>query len=372
MDLKKVLIVFGTRPEAIKMAPLVKEFENNNNFISKVCVTAQHREMLDQVLDYFDINPDFDLNIMSKNQTLYDVTAKIISEMRIALENFKPEYVFIHGDTTTSMASGIAAFYFGAKICHIEAGLRTFNKLSPYPEEMNRQIVGRLADYHFSPTSISKFNLLKENIDNDKIYITGNTVVDSLMHTLKRVNKNPSEIISSLSKKIRSKDVILVTAHRRENHGDGFIKICNAIKQIAKENENVLIVYPVHLNPNVQDPVNKLLSNVKNILLIEPLSYPDFVWMMNKSKLIITDSGGIQEEAPSLGKPVILLRNNSERPEAIDSGTVLLVGNNPELIVNKTNDLLRNKIKYNKMSSLTNPYGDGNASKRIVKIIEKL
>ena len=372
MNLKRVLIVFGTRPEAIKMAPVVKEFESNNNFISKVCVTAQHREMLDQVLDFFDINPDFDLNIMSKNQTLYDVTAKIISEMRSVLEDFKPEYVFVHGDTTTSMASSIAAFYFGAKICHVEAGLRTFNKLSPYPEEMNRQIVGRLTDYHFSPTLNSEFNLLKENINNNKIYITGNTVIDALFQTLKKVNINPSKIIKSLSKKILSKDVILVTAHRRENHGDGFIKICNAIKQIAKENENVLIIYPVHLNPNVQKPVNKLLSDIKNILLVEPLSYPDFVWVMNRSKLILTDSGGIQEEAPSLGKPVILLRNNSERPEAIETGTVLLAGNDQELIVNNTNELLRNKLKYNKMSLLTNPYGDGNASKKIVEIIEKI
>lgn len=366
----KVLIVFGTRPEAIKMAPLVKEFQKYpQHFDTKVCVTAQHREMLDQVLNFFDITADFDLDLMKPNQNLYNLTADILTNMKPILEGFKPDYVFVHGDTTTTMAASIASFYSGSKVCHVEAGLRTNNKLSPFPEEINRQIAGRVCDFHFAPTITSKNNLLVENVKEENILVTGNTVIDALLESVERVNKEPSDLIVSLSEKLGNRELILVTGHRRENHGDGFIRICEALKEIASENEDKIIVYPVHLNPKVQEPVNRILSDISNIMLIDPLAYEDFIWMMNRSKLIITDSGGVQEEAPSLGKPVLVMRDTTERPEAVDAGTVILVGTDKDLIVNETLDLLNNPNRFEEMSRLHNPYGDGKASHRIVNFI---
>ena len=371
--MKKILLIFGTRPEAIKMAPLLKEFlKHLDIFDSRVCVTAQHREMLDQVLDFFEIKPDYDLNLMKPNQNLYGLTANIIESLKPILDEFKPDYVFVHGDTTTTMAGSLASFYSGAKVCHVEAGLRTNNKLSPFPEEINRQITGRICDYHFAPTKTSKKNLLKENISEDSILVTGNTVIDALMTSLEKVNKNPSQLIQDLSKQIGNKEVVLVTGHRRENHGLGFERICNALKHIAKDDTNRLIIYPVHLNPKVLEPVNRILSDLNNVILIDPLDYKDFIWLMNRSKIIITDSGGVQEEAPSLGKPVLVIRNSTERPEAVEAGTVLLVGTNEELIVSKALDLLKNEKKFLKMSKLHNPYGDGMASKRIVNFIKNI
>ena len=371
--MKKILLVFGTRPEAIKMAPLVKEFNQfPNTFITKVCVTAQHREMLDQVLDFFNVDTDYDLDLMRPGQNLYSLTAIIIESLKLILEEFKPDYVFVHGDTTTTMASSIASFYAGAKVCHVEAGLRTNNKLSPFPEEINRQVTGRICDYHFAPTDTSKSNLLLENVNKDSILVTGNTVIDSLLNSVKKVNEKPSELINELSKKIGEKEVVLVTGHRRENHGDGFERICKALKKIAEDDINRLIIYPVHLNPKVQEPVKKILSDVENIILIDPLAYQDFIWLMNRSKIIITDSGGVQEEAPSLGKPVLVMRDTTERPEAVEAGTVLLVGTNDELIVSEALNLLNNNDNFEKMSKLHNPYGDGLASKRIVEFIKKI
>jgi len=371
--MKKILLVFGTRPEAIKMAPLVKEFNQfPNTFITKVCVTAQHREMLDQVLDFFNVETDYDLDLMRPGQNLYSLTAIIIESLKPILEEFKPDYVFVHGDTTTTMASSIASFYAGAKVCHVEAGLRTNNKLSPFPEEINRQVTGRICDYHFAPTDTSKSNLLLENVNKDSILVTGNTVIDALLNSVKKVNEKPSELINELSNKIGEKEVVLVTGHRRENHGDGFERICKALKKIAEDDINRLIIYPVHLNPNVQEPVKKILSDVENIILIDPLAYQDFIWLMNRSKIIITDSGGVQEEAPSLGKPVLVMRDTTERPEAVEAGTVLLVGTNEELIVSEALNLLNNNDNFEKMSKLHNPYGDGLASKRIVEFIKNI
>jgi UDP-N-acetylglucosamine 2-epimerase (non-hydrolysing) len=371
--MKKILLVFGTRPEAIKMAPLVKEFNQfPNTFITKVCVTAQHREMLDQVLDFFNVETDYDLDLMRPGQNLYSLTAIIIESLKPILEEFKPDYVFVHGDTTTTMASSIASFYAGAKVCHVEAGLRTNNKLSPFPEEINRQVTGRICDYHFAPTDTSKSNLLLENVNKDSILVTGNTVIDALLNSVKKVNEKPSELINELSKRIGEKEVVLVTGHRRENHGNGFERICKALKKIAEDDINRLIIYPVHLNPKVQEPVKKILSDVENIILINPLAYQDFIWLMNRSKIIITDSGGVQEEAPSLGKPVLVMRDTTERPEAVEAGTVLLVGTNEGLIVSEALNLLNNKCDFEKMSKLHNPYGDGFASKRIVEFIKNI
>jgi UDP-N-acetylglucosamine 2-epimerase (non-hydrolysing) len=369
----KVLLVFGTRPEAIKMAPLVKAFQKHTNqFDTKVCVTAQHREMLDQVLSFFEITPHYDLDLMKPGQNLYGLTADIITNLKPVLEDFHPDYVFVHGDTTTSMAGSIASFYSGAKVCHVEAGLRTHNKLSPFPEEINRQIAGRVCDYHFAPTDTSKQNLLQENIKESTILVTGNTVIDALLDSVKRVKKKPSFNIQELSKTLKDKEMILVTGHRRENHGDGFVRICEALKIIAQDCPNRLIVYPVHLNPKVQEPVKRILKDADNVILIDPLAYPDFIWMMNRAKIIITDSGGVQEEAPSLGKPVLVMRETTERPEAVDAGTVILVGTDKEKIVKEALDLLNNEERFDAMSTLHNPYGDGNASERIVDYIAEL
>jgi UDP-N-acetylglucosamine 2-epimerase (non-hydrolysing) len=369
----KLLITFGTRPEAIKMAPLVREFKNNAKlFELRVCVTAQHREMLDQVLDFFDIIPDYDLNLMKPGQDLYRLTSDIISGMKPVLEDFNPDYVFVHGDTSTTMASSIASFYSGAKVCHVEAGLRTYNKLSPFPEEINRQITGRICDFHFAPTETSKKNLLRENVSENAILVTGNTVIDALFESLEKANNYPSELIKNLSVKIEDKEVVLVTGHRRENHGVGFERICKALKRIADDNPNRIIIYPVHLNPKVQEPVNRILSCVSNVILIDPLPYQDFIWIMNRSKIIITDSGGVQEEAPSLGKPVLVMRSTTERPEALVAGTVVLVGTDEDLIVSKALELLNNDEMFDQMSKLHNPYGDGKASKRIVEFIKNI
>lgn len=374
--MKKNLIIFGTRPEAIKMAPLVKEFlKKSETFETKVCITAQHREMLDQVLSFFEITPDYDLDLMKPNQNLYSLTADIITHLKPILEEFKPDYVYVHGDTTTTMAASIAAFYSGAKVCHIEAGLRTFNKQSPFPEEVNRSIAGVIADYHFSPTPTSRQNLLNENIKEDTILVTGNTVIDALQFSAAKVTSEvylDSEI-ESLKKIVNSnKKLVLVTGHRRENHGQGFINICSALKDIALQNTDVQIIYPVHLNPNVQKPVYELLEGVDNIHLINPLAYPGFVWLMGKSYLIITDSGGVQEEAPSLGKPVLVMRETTERPEAVEAGTVSLVGTDKNKIITEANRLLNNVAAYSEMSTLHNPYGDGTSCQKIVEFISKL
>lgn len=374
--MKKNLIIFGTRPEAIKMAPLVKAFQNSyNDFVTKVCITAQHREMLDQVLTFFEITPDYDLDLMKPNQNLYTLTADIITGLKPVLDEFKPDFVYVHGDTTTTMAASIAAFYSGSQVCHVEAGLRTFNKRSPFPEEINRSIAGRISDYHFAPTETSKLNLINENISSKNIVVTGNTVIDALNYSALKVTSNSfkdPEIENLKSIVDSTKRIILVTGHRRENHGDGFINICKALKQIAKEYPEFNIIYPVHLNPNVQKPVYKLLDSVTNIKLINPLSYPAFVWLMEKAYLIITDSGGVQEEAPSLGKPVLVMRDTTERPEAVDAGTVLLVGTDTEKIISETKRLIENKQFYDSMSKLHNPYGDGKACERIVNHILSL
>ena len=369
----KHLVIFGTRPEAIKMAPLVHAFRRNTSFETRVCVTAQHREMLDQVLEFFDIQPDYDLDLMKPNQNLYTLTASIITELQPVLEDFQPDYVYVHGDTTTTMAASIAAFYAGAKICHVEAGLRTYNKLSPFPEEMNRQLAGRLCDYHFAPTLQSKQNLLAENIAAENVLVTGNTVIDALLDSSSRVQAIQNDEIDYLKTIVNpAQRLILVTGHRRENHGQGFIHICEALKAIALRHPDVQIIYPVHLNPNVQQPVHALLSDIPNVHLIQPLAYPAFVWLMAQSYLIITDSGGVQEEAPSLGKPVLVMRETTERPEAVEAGTVILVGTDEAKIVTEATDLLANTPRYAAMSALHNPYGDGQACARIVAFIAQL
>ena len=374
--MKKIMFVFGTRPEAIKMAPVIRAFKDQNIFDTKVCVTAQHREMLDQVLKIFDIKPDYDLNIMQPGQDLFDITSSVLIGMKGIFNDFMPDIVLVHGDTTTSSAASLAAFYCKIKVGHIEAGLRTGNIYSPWPEEANRQITGVLANYHFAPTDTSKKNLLKENKDKDSILVTGNTVIDALFYVLDKINKDANlkkNILKSISAQYKinnDKKMILVTGHRRENFGSGFLNICEALKKIALKNTDVDIVYPVHLNPNVQRPVRKILSKSKNIHLIEPLSYECFIYMMNKSYFIITDSGGVQEEAPSLGKPVLVMRDSTERPEAVKAGTVKIVGTNIDVIVNESQKFLDNKNEYLKVSRAHNPYGDGLASKKIVNFFE--
>ncbi|TXD54238.1 MULTISPECIES: non-hydrolyzing UDP-N-acetylglucosamine 2-epimerase [unclassified Polaribacter] len=369
---KKVLIVFGTRPEAIKMALVIKEFQKNpDKFNVRVCITAQHREMLDQVLNFFDIIPFYDLDLMKPNQNLYSLTAQVITNLKPILEDFKPDFVFVHGDTTTAMAGSIAGFYSEAKVCHVEAGLRTFNLKSPFPEEMNRTVIGAVSNIHFAPTVNSRQNLIKENKNEGSIIVTGNTVIDALLYSVSKVNSNFKDSEIEFLKNIikPNRKLILVTGHRRENHGQGFLNICEALKQIANKNKDCDVFYPVHLNPNVQEPVYKLLNDVVNIKLLKPLSYPAFVWLMAKSFLIITDSGGVQEEAPSLGKPVLLMRDTTERPEAVEAGTVILVGTDTNRIVAAADRLLNNSEAYLAMSKLHNPYGDGNASKKIINYI---
>jgi UDP-N-acetylglucosamine 2-epimerase (non-hydrolysing) len=376
--MKKILIVFGTRPEAIKMAPLVKEFQiNEDHFEIKVCVTAQHRKMLDQVLDLFQITPDYDLNIMKPGQDLYDVTSNILLKIKPVLEGFKPDVVLVHGDTATTFATSLAAYYQKIKIGHIEAGLRTGDLYSPWPEEGNRRLVGVLTDYHFSPTNTSKNNLLNEGVRKSSVFVTGNTVIDALQLIVNRIkndrtlkSKIENTIFKSGFQELNSK-FILVTGHRRENFGQGFLNICEALIELAESNPDINILYPVHLNPNVRKPVNELLTNVDNIKLVEPFQYEEFIYLMSKSYLILTDSGGIQEEAPSLGKPVLVMRDTTERPEAVKAGTVKLVGSNKENIVKEVQCLLSNTDAYKAMSRSHNPYGDGNASNKILEILKK-
>ena len=372
----KILIVFGTRPEAIKMAPVIHRLKRFPHYFNpKVCVTAQHRELLDQVLDVFKIAPDFDLNIMTDDQDLYNITSKILLSMRKVIMEVQPDLVLVHGDTTTTFASSLASYYLKVPVGHVESGLRTYNIYSPWPEEINRQLTGRIAQFHFAPTDTSKKNLLKENVKEENILVTGNTVIDSLFYMIKRIKQSvhlQKKIISMIADKgysITRRRFVLVTGHRRENFGTGFLNICNALKDIAKKNGDIDIVYPVHLNPNVRRPVIQILSQIDNIYLIEPLSYDAFVYMMNECKIILTDSGGIQEEAPSLGKPVLVMRDTTERPEAVDAGTVKLVGTDKTQIASEVQKLLCDTNEYLRMSDAYNPYGDGKASERIVAFI---
>ena len=378
------MLVFGTRPEAIKMAPLVKEFQKcPENFQTIVCVTGQHRQMLDQVLDLFEITPDFDLNIMKQGQDLYDVTARVLTGMRDILKEAKPDVVLVHGDTTTSTTAALAAFYQQIPVGHVEAGLRTHNIYSPWPEEMNRQITGRIATYNFAPTLLSKSNLLKENINPDSIVVTGNTVIDALHQVVTKIKKDTS-LSTELEKVLKKsgydvsrlrdgRKLVLITGHRRENFGYGFIQMCTAIKDLTRKYPDVDFVYPMHLNPNVRKPIYEVfgeeLSSLKNMFFIEPLEYLSFVYLMEKSTIVLTDSGGIQEEAPGLGKSVLVMRDTTERPEALDAGTVKLVGTDYNKIVDEVSILLDNAEIYKKMSMAVNPYGDGLACGRIVNFL---
>lgn len=371
---KRILTVFGTRPEAIKMAPLVKALASDARFDAKVCVTAQHREMLDQVLDIFDIKPDYDLNLMKAGQTLNDVTAKIVTDMKPVLEDFSPDVVLVHGDTATTFAASLSAYYQQIKVGHVEAGLRTGNLYSPWPEEANRRLTGVLTDYHFAPTSTSRENLVKEGVDEPSIWVTGNTVIDALLDVKSRFDAETDlsdSMASQFSFLESGKRMILVTGHRRESFGGGFERICQALVDVASANPDVQIVYPVHLNPNVREPVERLLSDVNNVFLIEPQTYLPFVYLMNRSYLILTDSGGVQEEAPSLGKPVLVMRDTTERPEAVAAGTVRLVGTDPVVIVNEIQHLLDDADAYGVMSRAHNPYGDGQACRRILDALSQ-
>ncbi|MAZ66081.1 MAG: UDP-N-acetylglucosamine 2-epimerase (non-hydrolyzing) [Kangiellaceae bacterium] len=372
--MKKVLIVFGTRPEAIKMAPLVLAFAKSDQFETRVCVTAQHREMLDQVLDIFDIKQDYDLNIMKPGQDLYDITANVLLGMKSVLNDFQPDYVFVHGDTTTTLAASLAAFYQKVSVCHIEAGLRTGNLYSPWPEEANRKLTGALTSLHFAPTETAQQALLKENVAPDSIQVTGNTVIDALFWVRDQLlndTDKAAELASRFPFIDDSKKLILVTGHRRESFGDGFERICRALARLA-ERPDVQVLYPVHLNPQVQEPVKRVLGGLDNVHLIEPQDYLPFVYLMTRSYLILTDSGGIQEEAPSLGKPVLVMRDTTERPEAISAGTVKLVGTDEQVIVQEALALLDDSAAYAAMSKAHNPYGDGKACQRVVDYLASL
>ncbi|WP_105254001.1 non-hydrolyzing UDP-N-acetylglucosamine 2-epimerase [Pseudoalteromonas sp. T1lg75] len=368
----KVLTVFGTRPEAIKMAPLVHALSVDERFDAKVCVTAQHREMLDQVLELFEITPDYDLNLMKAGQTLPEVSSRILLELTPVLKEFKPDVVLVHGDTATTFAASLAAYYEQIAVGHVEAGLRTGNIYSPWPEEANRKLTGALTKFHFAPTQTSKDNLLAENYPSESIHITGNTVIDALLMVKDKLESN-IDLQTTLDAQFpfldADKKLVLVTGHRRESFGGGFERICEALVEVAKSHSDVQIVYPVHLNPNVQEPVNRILADVDNIKLIEPQQYLPFVYLMNRANIILTDSGGIQEEAPSLGKPVLVMRDTTERPEAVKAGTVKLVGTDKVKIIESLNELLTNQVAYDDMSFAHNPYGDGEASKRIISIL---
>ena len=382
--MKKIMLVFGTRPEAIKMCPLVKEFQKHPEaFRTIVCVTGQHREMLDQVLHLFEIKPDYDLNIMKQGQDLYDVTARVLTGMRDVLKEAQPDVVLVHGDTTSSTAAALAAFYQQIPVGHVEAGLRTHNIYSPWPEEMNRQITGRIATYHFAPTLLSKQNLLKENVNPDRILITGNTVIDALHQVVRKI-KTDKALDAELEQTLRQcgydvsrlqsgRRLVLITGHRRENFGEGFISMCTAIRDLTQKYPTVDFVYPMHLNPNVRRPIHEVfgedLSGLGNMFFIEPLEYLSFVYLMEKSSIVLTDSGGIQEEAPGLGKPVLVMRDTTERPEALEAGTVKLVGTDYDKIMHEVSELLDNEGAYEKMSRAVNPYGDGVACGRIVKFL---
>lgn len=377
--MKKILIISGTRPEAIKMAPLIKEFENYNlmsnedkfKFEVRICITAQHREMLDQVFEFFNIKPDYDLNLMKTNQTLFDITANGLKGIKGVLEDYSPDFIFVQGDTTTTFVGALAGFYKKIKVIHIEAGLRTNNKYSPFPEEINRKLVSHIADYHFAPTIRAKENLYHEGLRNN-VYVVGNTVIDALFWGLNIIkSEGEYKYIKFFDFLDFSKKIILVTGHRRESFGKPFKDICYALKEIANRFDNIEMVYPMHMNPNVRKSVENILKGVKKIHLIEPLEYSYFIWLMNKSYLILTDSGGIQEEAPSLGKPVLVMREETERKEGIEEGTAKLVGTNKKKIFNETKKLITDGDEYNKMAKSLNPYGDGNASKNIVNITSK-
>jgi len=373
VSINKVLLVFGTRPEAIKMAPLVLELKSRKGLNVEVCVTAQHREMLDQVLDLFELKPDYDLNLMQPGQDLYDITTKALIGLKGVLETSKPDLVLVHGDTTTTFASSLAAFYQRIPVGHVEAGLRTGNIYSPWPEEMNRKLTGSLTKFHFAPTTKAQNNLFLENVDAADVYVTGNTVIDALVQVEKRIGTDKA-LNSKLSAQFDfldpSKKLILVTGHRRESFGDGFENICQALRTLAHQ-ADVQVLYPMHLNPNVREPVNRILHNIKNVFLIEPQEYLPFVYLMSRAYIILTDSGGVQEEAPSLGKPVLVMRDTTERPEAVDAGTVKLVGTDYDCIVNESMALLTDKQAYEKMSFAHNPYGNGKACQRIADIILK-
>ncbi|MDU0356354.1 UDP-N-acetylglucosamine 2-epimerase (non-hydrolyzing) [Paraglaciecola aquimarina] len=374
--MKKVLTVFGTRPEAIKMAPLVHKLAESEHLVSKVCVTAQHREMLDQVLNLFEITPDFDLNIMKPGQDLFDVTVNILQGIKSVIAEFEPDVILVHGDTSTTFSASLAAFYTQTKIGHVEAGLRTGNLYSPWPEEANRKLTGALTNFHFSPTKLSQQNLLNEGTLASSIFVTGNTVIDALLWVTKKLqddDKLKNQFAEKFNFLDKDKKLILVTGHRRESFGGGFERICVALAEIATQRPDVQILYPMHLNPNVREPVNRLLSELPNVFLIEPQDYLPFVYLMNLSYLIITDSGGVQEEAPSLGKPVLVMRDTTERPEAVEAGTVKLVGTDSDMIVEQALLLLDDSGVYETMSQAHNPYGDGLACQRIVKqLIEEL
>lgn len=365
---KRILIIFGTRPEAIKMAPVVKAFKNDNRFETKVCVTAQHRDMLDQVLDLFSIKPDYDLDIMKQNQGLTGITCSILIGLESVLEDFSPDRILVHGDTSTTFAASLAAYYQKITVAHVEAGLRTHNMYSPWPEEANRKLTAVIADLHFAPTTTAQSNLLQENIAKENIIVTGNTVIDALYHVEESI-KNNDEIRNDLASRFSfvntKKKIVLVTGHRRESFGDGFESICQALKTLALRND-IQIIYPVHLNPHVREPVNRLLKDIKNVYLIEPQDYLPFVYLMSIAYIILTDSGGVQEEAPSLGKPVLVMRDTTERPEAVTAGTVKLVGADKTKIIQHVSLLLDEQNEYQKMSFSHNPYGDGKASQRIV------
>jgi UDP-N-acetylglucosamine 2-epimerase (non-hydrolysing) len=366
----RLLFIFGTRPEAIKMAPLIKAFQKEISFEIKICVTAQHRGMLDQVLEFFDIKPDYDLNIMRNNQSLFDITTKVLKGLEKILDENKPDLIFVQGDTTTAFVGALAGFYKKIKVAHIEAGLRSHNKYSPFPEEINRVLVGHLADYHFAPTERAKENLIKEGIK-ENIFVVGNSVIDALFLGLDIIKQKGEEEYYNYFNFIDfSKKIILVTGHRRESFGEPFENICNALKELAENYKDVEIVYPVHLNPNVREPVNRILRGIDNIHLIEPLSYPYLIWLMNKSYIILTDSGGIQEEAPSLGKPVLVVREVTERVEGIEAGTAKLVGTNKDKIISEVINLLTDENEYNKIAKAVNPYGDGKTSERIINILK--
>lgn len=374
MARKKVLTVFGTRPEAIKMAPLVHALAADERFESKCCVTAQHREMLDQVLELFEITPDYDLNLMKFGQTLNDVTARIVQELKPVLQEFKPDVVLVHGDTATTFAASLAAYYEQIAVGHVEAGLRTGNIYSPWPEEANRRLTGVLTKYHFAPTETSRENLLRENFNPEDISVTGNTVIDALLMVKDKIESD-SDLNATLALQFPflddSKKLILVTGHRRESFGGGFERICEALSRVAREHQNVQILYPMHLNPNVREPVNRILGAIDNVLLIEPQQYVPFVYLMSKANIILTDSGGIQEEAPSLGKPVLVMRDTTERPEAVEAGTVRLVGTEVDTITRELIHLLTDHNAYEKMSFAHNPYGDGLACRRILEELAK-
>ncbi|WP_103882060.1 non-hydrolyzing UDP-N-acetylglucosamine 2-epimerase [Vibrio hangzhouensis] len=369
MAKKKILTVFGTRPEAIKMAPLVHALASDERFVSKCCVTAQHREMLDQVLELFEITPDYDLNLMKAGQTLNDVTARIVQELKPVLQEFKPDVVLVHGDTATTFAASLAAYYEQIEVGHVEAGLRTGNIYSPWPEEANRRLTGALTKYHFAPTETSKANLLKENFSPDDIHVTGNTVIDALLMVKDKIT-NDKDLKATLAASFpylnNDKKLILVTGHRRESFGGGFERICEALAITAKNHPDCQILYPMHLNPNVREPVNRILGDEDNVLLIEPQQYLPFIYLMHRADIILTDSGGIQEEAPSLGKPVLVMRDTTERPEAVAAGTVRLVGTDIDKITSNINTLLNDDVAYGAMSFAHNPYGDGKACERIL------